>query len=76
MGKAGQGSSGAAVGMPQEGASTAFRYVTLYGPTHADAPILKRPGPTTHPAYLAEPNAAEQRRSTELKLRTRVYQSR
>src|SRR5664279_5068495 len=76
MGEAGQGSGGVAVGMPDEGASTAFRYVTLYGPTHDDATIGKRPGPTTRPACLAEPNAAEQRRSPEPKFRTRVYQSR
>jgi hypothetical protein len=57
-------------------ASTAFRYVTLYGPTHDDAPILKRPGPTTRPAYLAEPNAAEQRRSTELNLTESDYLAR
>lgn len=76
MGEVGQGSDGVAVGMPDEGASTAFRYVTLYGPTHDDAPILEWPEPTTRQACLAEPNAAEQRRSAELKFQTRVYQSR
>jgi hypothetical protein len=34
------------------GRSTAYRYVTLYGPTHDDAAILERPGPTTRPACL------------------------
>src|SRR5271165_4909900 len=76
LGEAGQGSGGVAVGMPDEGASTAIRYVTLYGPTHDDTPILGRPGSTASLACLAEPNAAEQRRSAELKFRTRMYQSR
>src|SRR5208283_5858186 len=76
LGEAGQGSGGVAVGMPDEGASTAFRYVALYGPTHDDSPILEPPRPTTRPACPAEPNAAEQHRSTEPKFRTLVYQSR
>jgi len=35
-----------------EGRSTAFRYVTLFGPTHDDEPI--REGP--HPSNYAEPS--------------------
>src|SRR5271165_5737191 len=63
LGEAGQGSGGVAVGMPDEGASTAIRYVTLYGPTHDDTPILGRPGST---ASLGLPCRAERCRATPL----------
>jgi hypothetical protein len=62
----------AAVGIPEEGASTAIRHVTQYSRT-----MTRRSanGRDQHHAPPALPTPPKQRCSAELKFRTRVYQS-
>jgi hypothetical protein len=57
-------------------ASTVFRYVTPRGPTHDGGSIIKRPEPGPKPTILPRQKPLNRRRDTELKFRTRVYQSR